>query len=222
VVVKFGREQGFCGVPLAWLGRFLRDREEALYATLEGVAGVPHWVGRVGRRGCAIEFIEGAPLDHVASPPAGFFDRLAEVFRAVHARGVGYGDANKRSNILIAASGEPYLVDYQIAIRRRDDWPWPFRGILAGVVEYIRQRDLYHLYKHKRRICPQELTPEQDALSRRRGGLHRLHRKLSKPWRAFRRRFLRGQYRSGRLQSPSADWEDHYQPEKESWRGRKE
>jgi len=218
IVVKLGRTQPFLGLPMTWLGRLLRDREQAVYRALAGIRGIPRWVTRVGPAGCAIEYIEGAPLDHVEAPPAGFFDQLREIFDAVHARGIAYADANKRSNILIGPDGRCFLIDYQIALRCRDDLPWPFRGLVAAAVRYVAKRDLYHLYKHKRRISPHELTPQEEVLSRQRAGLHWLHRKLTKPWRAFRRRFLRAQHQAGQLHSPTADLEDHRQPEKDTWR----
>ena len=219
IVVKFGRIQVFCGLPMAWIGRFLRAHEEAIYRVLRGVGGVPRWVGRIEPAAYAIEYVEGRPLDHLQEPPEGFFDRLREVFDAIHARGVGYCDANKRSNVIVAGGDRPFLVDYQISIRRRDDLPWPLRAVVAAAVRYVAHRDIYHLYKHKRRMCPQRLRPEERELSFRRTGLHLLHRKLTKSWRYFRRRFLRKQYETGRLTSPTADLEDHYQPEKDGWRG---
>jgi len=79
-------------------------------------------------------------------------------------------------------------------------------------------KDLYHLYKHKRRLAPDELTPEEDALSRKRSGVHLLHRKLTKPYRALRRGFLKKQFEKGSLESPTAALEDHHQPEKATWR----
>ncbi|MBS3734682.1 MAG: hypothetical protein KGY99_07125 [Phycisphaerae bacterium] len=218
VVVKFARTRTFCGVPLGWLGRWMRAHEEGVYRALDGVAGVPRWAGRLGEAGYAIEYVDAPPLDHLDTPPAGFFDRLRDVLDAVHARGVGYCDANKRSNILCDAAGRAWLVDFQLSIRRRDDWPRPVRAILARLVAYVAERDLYHLYKHKRRLAPQELTDVEAAWSRRRRGLHRLHRKLTKPWRAVRRRWLNRQHRAGRLRSPTADLEDHRQPEKSTWR----
>ena len=218
IVVKFGRSQPFWGLPMAWYARLLQAHERDVYAALAGVEGVPRWVGRVGEAGFAIEYIEAAPLDHLDRPPPGFFDRLGEVFEALHARGVAYGDANKRSNILVRPDGRPCLIDYQIAIRRRDDWPWPLRAMLAAAVRYLAAKDLYHLYKHKRRLAPDELTPEQEALSRRRTGLHELHRRLAKPYRALRRGFLRSQHAKGALESPTAGLEDHRQPEKDTWR----
>jgi hypothetical protein len=135
----------------------------------------------------------------------------------VHARGVAYGDANKRSNILVDRSGRPHLVDFQIALRRRDELPWPISAVLRRLVGYLAAKDLYHLYKHKRRMVPQELTAEEEALSRRRVGLHWLHRFLTKPYRWWRRRFLNRQYRSGLLISPTAGMEEDT-PEDAVWR----
>ena len=218
VVVKFYRTQAFCGLPMAWLGRAMRDREKAVYAALAGVAGVPRWVGDVGNAGGAIEYVNAVPLDHFAAPPPGYFGRMRTILDAVHARGVAYADANKRSNMLVGPAGEAFLIDFQIALRRRDGWPWPARASVSAVVEYLQERDLYHLYKHKRRLAPAELTEAEDRLSRRRRGLHALHRRLTKPYRDLRRRFLRRQYRAGRLVSPTAEKEDHHQPEKTTWR----
>jgi len=218
IVAKFGRSQSFLGLPMDWAGRLLRGREEEIYRALAGVEGVPRWVGRIDSASYAIEFVDGAPLDHVAAPPPGFFDRLRALFGAIHDCGVAYCDANKRSNILVGPRGKPFLVDYQIAIRRRDDLPWPLRSLVAGAVRYCAKRDLYHLCKHKRRLCPHELTVQEEALSRYRVGLHWLHRKLTKPWRSLRRRFLQREYQAGQLTSPTADLEDHPQPEKDVWR----
>jgi hypothetical protein len=218
VVVKFGRSQDFCGLSLGWVGEFLVGREEAIYKALAGLEGVPRWLGRVGRTSLAIEYIEGQALDRTAPPP-GFFDALRVLLDAVHARGVAYGDTNKRSNILIDRNGKPYLVDFQISLRRRDDLPWPLSAVARRMVHYIATSDLYHLYKHKRRLCPQELTAEEEALSRRRPGLYRLHRKLGKPYRTLRRLFLNRQFRRGLLVSPTAGMEDDI-PEKATWQSR--
>jgi len=216
-VVKFARAQDFCGLPLAWAGEFLFDREEGFYRALAGVEGVPRWLGRLGPRACAIEYVEGRSLDRLEAPPAGFFDALRRLMDAVHARGVAYGDANKRSNILVDRRGRPHLVDFQISLRRRDELPWPISAVLRRAVKYLAAKDLYHLYKHKRRMVPQELTPEEEALSRRRSGLHALHRFLTKPYRRWRRRFLNRQYRSGLLTSPTAGLEEDM-PEDATWR----
>ncbi len=218
IVVKFYRTRPFCGLPAGWLGRLSRDHERAMYATLANVEGVPRWVASVGRAGCAIEYVEATPLDRDVAVPPGYFDRLGEILTVIHARGVAYVDANKRSNILIGPGGRPYLVDFQIAVRRREDWPWPLRAIARRIVRYLQGRDVYHFCKHKRRMAPGELTSEEAELSCRPSGWHWLHRKLAKPYRAVRRRFLHHQYRKDRLVSPTADMEGHCPPEQQTWK----
>lgn len=221
IVVKFGRQQDFCGLPLVWTAQFLADHEESIYRRLAGLAGVPRWAGRVGPSAYAIEYLDARPLDHFDVTPQGFFDSLRKIFDALHDRGVAYCDGNKRSNILVGPDGQPFLVDYQLSIRHRDDLPWPLRPLWNAVVRYMADKDFYHLYKHKRRLSPRELTAEELDLSLQRGPLVRLHRKLSKPYRALRRGFLRRRYEKGMLVSPTAHLEDHHQPEKATWRARK-
>jgi hypothetical protein len=218
IVVKFSRQHGFLGWPVAWLGEYLSRREVNVYRKLKGVVGVPRFMGWVEQGGYAIQFIDGRPLDHPPAPPKGFFEELRTIFDAVHARGVAYCDANKRSNILIDQAGKPWLIDYQISIVRNDKLLPPISWIVDASFRQMCRKDLYHLYKHKRRMAPDELTAEEDALSRWRSGLHGLHRKLSKPYRTWRRKFLAMKYRKGQLQSPTAELEDHIQPEKDSWR----
>lgn len=192
IVVKFYRTQVFCGLPMRWAGRLMRNRERAAYAALAGVQGVPRWVAQVGATGLAVEYVPGRTLAGLAGPPPpGFFERLKALFDEVHARGVGYCDADKRSNIIVAPDGRPFLVDFQISIRRRADWPGPVRRLVSACVDYMQRCDIYHLYKHKRRMSPHELTGDEDSLGRRRGRLHTLHRKLTDPWRVLHRWFLR-------------------------------
>jgi hypothetical protein len=219
VVVKFGREQVFWGLPMRWYGRWLHHHERDVYAHLAGLEGVPRWAGSLSHTAYAIEYIDAQPLDHLQClPPPEFFDRLAAVIRAIHARGVGYGDANKRSNILVTPDGRPFLIDFQVAGYRDYPMPRPLRWLPPFIVRHMQAGDIYHLYKHKRRLAPHELRPEEEELSRRHGAFNRLYRRVNKLYKAVRRRFLREQHASGRLASPTAEMEDHRQPEKATWR----
>jgi RIO-like serine/threonine protein kinase len=187
---------------------------------LEGIEGIPRFVGCVGPAGIAIEYIEAMPLDYKKKNtlPPGLFDQWRRILDQIHERGVAYVDANKRSNMLIGQDGKAWLVDFQISLRRRDDWLWPFQAFAAHLVEYLQEKDLYHLYKHKRRMAKAELTSVEEKISRRRTGLHKLHTQLTTPYRAIRRFLLRRSYAKGHLVSPSAKMEDHFQPEKKTWR----
>lgn len=219
IVVKFGRDQVLWGLPMDWYGRWLHHHERSVYAHLTGVSGVPRWAGSLSETAYAIEYIDAKPLDHLdGPPPPGFFDRLAEVMRSIHGRGVGYGDANKRSNILVTAEGQPYLIDFQVAGYRDFPMFWPLRWLPPFIVRHMQRGDIYHLFKHKRRLAPHELRADEDELSRRRGWFNRVYRRGNKLYKAVRRRFLRDQHASGRLASPTAELEDHRQPEKATWR----
>ena len=163
IVVKFYRQQMFWGLNLEWVGHFSREHERMIYQALEGIEGIPRCVGCIGQAGIAIEYIEALPLDHGLTLPAGYFDQLRRIFDQVHERGVAYVDANKRSNMLVGVDGKAWLIDFQISIRRRDDLLWPLQAISAWAVQYMQEKDLYHLYKHKRRLAKAELRPEEEA-----------------------------------------------------------
>lgn len=180
---------------------------------MSGMSGVPTFIGKLSPTCFAMEFIDGKPLDHHEKPPVGFFDKLREIFGQMHARGIAYVDANKRSNIIVRPDGTPVVIDFQISLRKKSSTMilWPF-------IKYMQSKDIYHMLKHKRRMSPEELTEEELLLSTKRSGLHWLHRKLTKPYRALRRGYLNKKFREGQLISPTADLETHHQPEKDSWR----
>jgi len=218
VVVKYGRARDFCGIALGWYAHAMADHEQAIYRALAGVPGVPAWVARLTATSYAIEYVPSESLDRFGPPPRGFFDRLRQLFDAVHANGVAYTDSNKRSNILVGPAGEAFLVDFQISMRRRDDLHWPLRAIVRSIIRYMQGRDLYHIYKHKRRLSPAEMTDEEMTLSRRRGFWHAVHRRATDPYRFIRRAILRSLHRKGALKSPTDHLEDLVQPEKATWR----
>ena len=220
LVVKFGREQGFCGLGGRWLGRLLLRREQRFHRRADGVVGIQRWVARLSETSYALEYVEGRTLDTFGAPPGGatFFDALRATLTALHARGAAYCDLNKRSNIVVTPDGQPVLIDFQVAVAC-DERASPLRRWwLRKWVLYLQRMDLYHLYKHKRRMIAGHTTPQEQAISRRRGRLIRVHRTLTTPLRRLRRAFLTRQHRKGRLVSPSAKLEDHNQPEKATWR----
>ncbi len=218
IVVKFGRSHSFLGLPLAWLGRWMRHREQRLHERLDGIEGIQRWLAPVGAGAYALHYVEGVTLDHLEAPlPPGFFDRLRELIDAVHARRAAYCDLNKRSNILLQPDGRPALIDFQISVAYDPAAAWPVRLWTRLWLGALQRHDLYHLYKHKRRLAPDALRDHERALLRR-GPLLRLHRLLSTPFRRLRRQYLSRLHRKGELISPSAHLEDHHQPEKATWR----
>ncbi|NQU76704.1 MAG: hypothetical protein HQ546_10365 [Planctomycetes bacterium] len=223
LVVKFGREQGFCGLGGHWLGRCLLRRERRFHRRIDDTGAVQRWVAQISETAYALEYVEGRTLDTFERAPGDggqFFENLRKVVDAIHARGAAYCDMNKRSNIVVTPDGRPVLIDFQISLLYNQLANPLWRWLLRRLVAYMQQMDLYHLYKHKLRLGPGLATAEELASAdvRRHGRLIRLHRRLTTPLRRLRRAFLSRQYRSGRLVSPSARLEDHDQPEKATWR----
>lgn len=196
VVVKFGRDNDFLGIPLRWLGRFLRDRELRMYATLRDLPNLPRVLGTVGKSGFILQFLHGRPLRKDSQVPDGFFDKLRTLVQKVHERGIAYVDMNKKANIIIGNDNEPYLVDFQIS------WDLHEMGdnfINRRILKRLQQEDLYHVNKHHARLRPDELTPEQREASVRRSVLIRVHRSVTRLYFKLRRRTWKRLRETGRI-----------------------
>ena len=189
-VVKINRVGAFFGLPLSWVGRLLARREIRLYQAARGLRGVPCLIGPVGATGFMHEFVPGHPLGRRESVGDHFFDELMQLVLALHARHCAYIDLNKRQNVLVGQDGRPHLIDFQISLH----WPptgwrrWrPARWLLAR----FQQGDYYHCLKHKRRLRPDLLTPDEAGIVSRLSPWIRLHRWIARPLTQLRRRILR-------------------------------
>ena len=199
VVLKAGRTGDFAGVPLLWLGRWLCRRELRFYTKLADVPNVPDVLGTVGPTGFVHAFVPGRPLDKHLPVPDGFFDALRGLLGELHRRGIAYVDTNKPQNILLGDDGRPHLIDFQISWDG-DSLDRPgLRALNRWLLRRLQHEDLYHVLKHKRRIRPDEMTPEETETAARKSVLIRLHRFVFKPYFALRRRTFRRLRETGRL-----------------------
>jgi serine/threonine protein kinase len=114
----------------AFLGPWQLRREARAYERLAGVEGVPRLVGVVDHQAIALQFIDGRPLKSLprGSIDPAFFDRLEALVRAVHGRGVAHGDLH-HGDVLVAADGRPYLVDFSTSWVGGAGSAWPARTI---------------------------------------------------------------------------------------------
>lgn len=187
VVLKIYRRQDLLGLPMNWLGSWLAKREMSFYHHLQGVPGIARFLGTIGRNGFVHDYIPGQdlleyPRDRL---PDDFFDQLIDLMRSVHARGISYVDANKRDNVIVGLDSRPYLIDFQISWR-----PEPGR-LCRRTLLFMQRMDMYHLFKHKSRLRPDLMSPQQWQLRRNPGRLLKLHRLIAEPFRRFRRTTLR-------------------------------
>jgi hypothetical protein len=187
-VLKVQRTHHWWGFPMHWLGRIVANREIRIYQKLQGVPGIPAFLGRVGTTGFLHAFIPGVDLHADLPLTPAFFEQLGGLFQALHERRIAYVDANKRENILYGCDGRPWLIDFQISFHSR----WQSRWNVVGRWWFRRfeQADWYHFYKHKTRLLPAACTAEDFARAERRGWLHRVHRRVARPFIHVRRRLL--------------------------------
>ncbi len=102
-------------------GRPTLRREARAYGLLQDVPGIPECLGLKGRDSLVIEYIEGRLLSSFKRGHVGpeVFDRVDEIVKRVHARGVVLVDLH-RSNIIITAQGDVFLIDFAFALFARD------------------------------------------------------------------------------------------------------
>lgn len=146
------------------LGRLQIRREAAAYRWLDGVSGVPAFVGCVDAHALAIENIAGERLAFAALRP-GDGPRLVEALRtileAIHARGVIHNDLRGRENVLLRRDGGLAVIDFAAALRLRP-------GGLAHRLLFRRLAvaDEAALLKWKGMIAPGTYTPQDEAFLR--------------------------------------------------------
>jgi hypothetical protein len=187
-VLKVQRTYPLYGVPMIWLGRMVAKHEIGIYRKLQGVRGVPAFLGAVGETGFLHAYVPGTELRPDLPLTEAFFGELEALMRAIHARQVAYVDSNKRENILYGADGRPWLIDFQISmcLRKGDQGNFVAKSLFRKMV----RADWYHFYKHKTRLLPAACTPEDFVRAQKRGFLHRLHRFFARPVIRLRRKFL--------------------------------
>lgn len=189
VLLKVGRQAGFWGIPLVWVGRLLAAREAAALECLVDLDGVPRLIGRWGATGIVREFVEGHPLAKGERVGDDFHVRLRSLVDQIHARGMAYVDLEKCENVLVGDDGRPYLFDFQIAWYVPARWGgelWPVRRLRR----WFQAGDRYHLVKLQRRTRPDQLSPEALAGSYRRPWYLRVHGLVARPFTWCRRVIL--------------------------------
>jgi len=115
--------------PTAWhtravYGRWVIGHETRIYARLAGVEGVPAFHRRLDTYALAVEYVEGETLKDLSRQEieTAVFDRLAELFDRLHARGVVHLDSHQKTNILLTPDGRPYLLDFATALYLGRGW----------------------------------------------------------------------------------------------------
>ena len=118
-------------------------------------------------------FVEGKPLSKDRPVPDGFFRQLVELLDELHRRNIAYVDTNKPENILLGDDGRPHLIDFQISYDMHEIGNWWLNRM---ILRQLQREDGYHILKHKKKLRPDEMTPEEISASERKSWPIRLHR----------------------------------------------
>ncbi len=123
--------------PLRAVNRHALKHEFRAYRRLEGLPGIPGCHGLVEDRFLVLDFIDARPFRDARTGPE-FFDRLQQIIRAMHERGVAHGDLKRKANLMVDPQGRPVLLDFGAATVLRPG-RHPFNRRLF---EFMRQTDL--------------------------------------------------------------------------------
>jgi hypothetical protein len=162
VLVKDFRPRG---ARARLLGRLQIARETAAYGWLDGVVGVPAFVGRIDPFALAIEWIDGERLAFAEVRPQDgppLVAKLRAIVDRLHARGVVHNDLRGRENVLLRRDGELAVVDFAAAIRLR---PGGFAHRVG--FRFLAMADEAAFLKWKGMIAPGSYTEADEAFLKR-------------------------------------------------------
>ncbi len=138
-------------------GRFMIARETVIYGEINGIPGIPRYLGRLDGLAFAMERIDGVESGKIPRKSLSpiFFARLTKTVLAMHARGIFHGDLRQRRNILLGPGEQPFLIDFASGIRVPRD---------TALGRLLAQTDLSGVAKLKRKLAPDQLTAEDIRL----------------------------------------------------------
>jgi len=165
------RDTGAARWWIAWLARWLCRREARALARLDGLPGTPRLLG-ADRRTLRREWIEGRPMQVARPRNPEYFRAACALLRRLHRTGVSHNDLAKEPNWLVTPTGQPALVDFQLAF---------VAGSRGRVFRALAREDLRHLLKHKRSYCPERLTARERRILATPAAFARLWMATGKP-----------------------------------------
>lgn len=166
VVVKDYGRRGLVG---RWIGRMQLRRERRVYRRLDGIDGVPLFLGMVDRHSFAVTYVAGRPIDQYMHRDRGLIEKilagLRDLIGTIHRRGVAHVDLRRRNNVLVDEAGNVHLIDFAGSL-----WFRPGSLGCRRVFPWLKKIDESAFLKWKQRLAPDSLSEME--LSR----LHRIRR----------------------------------------------
>ncbi|MBI1848829.1 MAG: hypothetical protein HYR85_00645 [Planctomycetes bacterium] len=161
IVVKDFFERGF--VMRNVFGPILIRREARAYRRLEGIEGIPRFLGRLDRHALVLEYIEGRTLSgrERGRLDGAFFAEMDATLRRIHDRGIVHCDLRQKRNVLVTPDDRPIIVDFAASVRFG-------RGPIsrACLVPLLGWIDRGGVLKLRNRVAPECASPRERSLAR--------------------------------------------------------
>ena len=91
--------------------------EKFILQKLDGVSGIPTFIGLEDYGCMLISFIDGDEIkkaEHQLAP--GYFDNLLQIASDIHARGVLHLDLGHKTNVMVKQDGSPAIIDFNTSL----------------------------------------------------------------------------------------------------------
>jgi len=167
VVKDFSRKVAF----IRLLGRLQIARECRAYEAIQGLDGVPRWLGRVDAHALALERLDGSLLQQHRKTERrhGLLAEMRTILDAIHERGVIHNDLRGKDNAFVRSDGRLVLLDFAGAFRFQPGSFWH-----RLLFERLVRVDEAAYLKWKTILAPEDLTPEEARFLRRFARFRRL------------------------------------------------
>lgn len=159
------------------LCRFMLNREIRTLKKLNGIHGIPHYLGPVGKHGYRMQYIDGdLPSTETMGTEGGLLEQLERIVEQMHLVGITHNDL-RTTNLILSKDKQLYLIDFgAVAFRPLSD-----RLLLRPALwffNYLTHTDRSKVARIKQIYRPDELTSEDLALIDR----TRFARKTTRLW----------------------------------------
>lgn len=156
-----------------WFGRRQLRRERRALRRLQGIEGIPAFLGTVRPGGLLLQPMPGEAITRWRrrrpEEIEPMLERLAALVDRIHERGVAHLDLRKRDNILVDAAGRPSVIDFNASIAFH---PGSIGARL--LFPWLARLDRAALLKWRSLLLPDRLTPAEKRRHRRMSRLRRL------------------------------------------------
>ncbi len=164
------------------LGRLLVLREKKAYARLNGLPGIPRFIGTPDPLSICMEFIAEPSLEEAQKGPGvppKFFEELLVAIERIHNRGIVHCDLNRAANVLVGKEGIPHIIDWASCVSKQECAFFPFSFLYRRFLIEDRKA----VIKYKLRFAPHTVNDRELDFYYRRDLTERIARYI---WGIFR------------------------------------